>query len=177
MSLSGCTTLLSVSTDQPLQEDYGERTIGHIIDDELIESKALVNISKTDPGFDSAHIVVVSHNGVVLLAGQVRSARLRDLAANTVKKIRNVRKVHNEIAVAGPTSFPVRASDNWLTSKIKVRMIGTKGIDANRINVTTENGVVYLLGLLTREEGERAVDVVKRSYGVQKIVRIFEYID
>jgi osmotically-inducible protein OsmY len=175
--LTGCSTIIQSTTDKPLQEDYGKRTIGNVIDDEIIEVKAKVNIHETDPDLASSHIVVVSYNGVVLLAGQVSTGRLRDLAAETVKKIRNVRKVHNEITVSGPISIPARANDSWLTNKIKLRLFMNDTINSGRIKVVTENGVVYLLGLVTRREADLAVESVKRSYGIQRIVRIFEYID
>jgi osmotically-inducible protein OsmY len=91
--------------------------------------------------------------------------------------MRNIKKVHNELEVAGPTSLIARANDNWLTTKIKSSMAVSSSTDANRIKVVTENGIVYLLGLLTREEADAAVQLTRKTYGVQKIVKVFEYIN
>ena len=175
ISLAGCARIMPRTIDQ--SEDYGSRTIGSQVDDELIESRARANIEAADPGFDDAHLVIVSFNGIVLLAGQVATAELQERAGAITRELRKVRRVHNEITVAGPTSLVARSNDAWLTTKIKSAMAISGDVDAHRINVTTENGVVYLMGLVTRDEADRAVDVARKAYGVQKIVKVFEYLN
>ena len=87
------------------------------------------------------------------------------------------RKVHNELAVAGPTSMISRTNDSWLTTKIKSALAAEEDTDATRIKVVTENGVVFLLGLLSRAEADAAVAVTRDIQGVQKIVKLFEYMN
>ncbi|XKD45468.1 hypothetical protein PA7078_05586 [Pseudomonas aeruginosa] len=71
LALGGCSSFLSATRDKPIDDDRGTRTIGSKIDDSLIETKAAVNIAKADPALDKdSHIVVVSYNGIVLIAGQ-----------------------------------------------------------------------------------------------------------
>jgi osmotically-inducible protein OsmY len=94
-----------------------------------------------------------------------------------VHDLRGVRKVHNELQISGPTSMVSRSNDAWLVTKIKTAMFVNDETDALRIKVVTENGVVYLLGLLTRDEADKAVEVSRSVYGVQKIVKVFEYIN
>ncbi|MDK1023311.1 MAG: BON domain-containing protein [Gammaproteobacteria bacterium] len=173
--LSGCSSIMK--SGSPISEDYGKRTAGALLDDQSIENRSHANIANAAPELRKAHIVVVSFNGVVLLAGQVASNELRNLAETTVKNIRKVRLVHNEITVSGPTSMVARSNDTWLTTKVKSRLIGSKNVRANRIKVVTENGVVYLMGLVTRDEADAAVRVARKTYGVQKIVKVFEYIN
>jgi osmotically-inducible protein OsmY len=158
-------------------ENYSKRSTGTLLDDQSIENRSYANIANAAPELRKAHIVVVSFNNVVLLLGQVPSSELRDLAATTVKNIRKVRAVHNEITVSGPTSMMTRSSDFWLTTKVKSKMIGSKKVAANRIKVVTENSVVYLLGLITRDEADAAVEIARQTYGAQKIVKVFEYIN
>ena len=43
----------------------------------MSSSKPSQKIKASDPRFESAHIVVVSHNGVVLLAGEVEQRSLK----------------------------------------------------------------------------------------------------
>jgi len=173
----GCSTLIEQTTDKPVNTPPTQRTIGNVIDDEVIETRTLVNLRKTDPGFKSAHIVVVSYIGIVLLTGEVSTQQLKQLATPTVQKIRGVRRVHNELKVAGPISFLARSNDLWLKSKIKTRMLTTKGVNPLRVKVVVENDVVYLMGLVRQAEAQRAVEVSRKIYGVQKIVKVFEYID
>jgi osmotically-inducible protein OsmY len=175
LGLSGCSTFMKSGSS--MSENYSKRTTGTLLDDQSIENRSYANIANAAPELRKAHVVVVSFNGVVLLAGQVPTSELRDLAEITVKDIRKVRTVHNEITVSGPTSMVARSNDTWLTIKVKSRMIGSKEVAANRIKVVTEHSVVYLLGLVTRDEADAAVGVARQTYGVQKIVKVFEYIN
>jgi osmotically-inducible protein OsmY len=45
------------------------------------------------------------------------------------------------------------------------------------VKVVTENGVVYLMGILKRAEGESAGAAASTVGGVQKVVKLFEYKD
>ena len=85
--------------------------------------------------------------------------------------------LHNELVVSGKVSFLARMNDAWLTTKVKTRLAFAGDARASRTKVVTENGVVYLLGLMTRREADAVVAQVQKSYGVQKIVKIIEYID
>lgn len=172
-----CLILQGCSSMGPKTDDHGKRTFGTKLDDRRTQSLAKRNIRASDPQLERAHLDVTSFNGIMLITGQVASQKLVGAASQAVEGMRNVTQVHNELEVAGPTSLIVRTGDNWLTTKIKSSMMVSSETDANRIKVVTENGVVYLLGLLTREEAEAAVRLTRKSYGVQKIVKVFEYIN
>nr|WP_314876594.1 BON domain-containing protein [uncultured Pseudomonas sp.] len=178
LSLSGCSSVLTSTRDNPIEDDRGTRTIGSKIDDSLIETKVSVNIAKANPDLDKgSHIVVSSYNGVVLLAGQTPRADLKSLAEQTAGQVQRVKKVHNEIQVMQPSSILARNNDAWLTTKIKTQMLGDANVPGSRIKVITENGIVYLLGLVTQAEANAATSVVQGVSGVQKIVKLYEYID
>ena len=153
------------------------RTPGTIIDDQLLEGVVVREIRKSSSDYKGSHIVAVSHNGLVLLAGQVPTEELRVQAGAVAESIDRVRRVHNELSVGGPTSYPARTNDTWLTTKVKSKLIANKNTNGQQIKVITENGVVYLMGLITRSEADAAVDVSRNVYGVQKIVKVFEYLD
>ncbi|AIR89601.1 BON domain-containing protein [Pseudomonas cremoricolorata] len=178
LGLSGCSSIVSSSRNSPIDDDRGTRTIGSKIDDSLIETKASVNISKASPDLDKgSHIVVSSYNGVVLLAGQTPRADLKSLAEETASQVQRVKRVHNELQVMQPSSILARNNDAWLTTKIKTQMLADVNVPSSRIKVITENGIVYLLGLVTKGEAAAATNVVQGVSGVQKIVKLFEYID
>ncbi|MGI9284178.1 MAG: BON domain-containing protein [Pseudomonadales bacterium] len=176
-SCYGCSSLVAATRSGPIEDDYGKRSLGSFIDDSFIETKAKVNLKKADRQLAKAHISVISFNGVALLVGQVPSTKLKQRAGEVVGKIRGVKRVHNELTEAGPLSVPARSNDTWLTTKVKSKLLVARNIKANRIKVVTENGVVYLLGLVSRDLGDRIVAAVRNTFGVQKIVRIFEYIE
>ncbi len=175
--LLGCSNVLDVSKDEPIQSDASQRSIGRMLDDESIETKALVNVRKAAPGLRDANVVIVSFNGIVLLAGQVPSAQLRQIAEQTVTAIRYVDKVHNELTVGENNSLSGRTNDGWITTRIKSRMMFSSVVDPAEVKVVTENSVVYLLGLVNQASADKAVDMARNTNGVKKVVRIFEYVD
>ena len=178
LSLSGCSSVLTATRDKPIEDDRGTRTFGSKIDDSLIETKVAVNVAKASPDLDkNSHIVVSSFNGIVLLAGQTPRADLKSLAEQAAGQVQRVKKVHNELQVLPPSSILARNNDAWLTTKIKTQMLTDNSIPGSRIKVITENGIVYMLGLLTQQEATRATNLVQGVSGVQKIVKLFEYID
>ncbi|HEK0907048.1 BON domain-containing protein [Pseudomonas machongensis] len=178
LGISGCSSVLTSTRNSPIEDDRGTRTIGSKIDDSLIETKVSVNVAKASPDLDKgSHIVVSSYNGIVLLAGQTPRADLKSLAEQTAGQVQRVKKVHNELQVMQPSSILARNNDTWLTTKIKTQMIGDANVPSSRIKVITENGIVYLLGLVTQQEANAATSVVQGVSGVQKIVKLFEYID
>lgn len=161
LSLPGCTaTSVSEAFDDSRNASLAERLI-----------------KNSHPGFKDANYAVTSFNGILLITGQVPSADMIPIATSKVDRLRNVRKVHNELAVAGPTSMISRTNDSWLTTKIKSALAAEEDTDATRIKVVTENGVVFLLGLLSRAEADAAVAVTRDIQGVQKIVKLFEYMN
>jgi osmotically-inducible protein OsmY len=169
LALSGCATTGI--------EDPGSRSPPKVWQDQMLEYDAAKEIKASDPGFESAHIVIVSFNGLVLLAGEVGTEELKAKAGEVVNTFKAVRSVHNELVVSGPISMVARSNDSWLTTKVKTKLLAHGAIDSSRINVTTENGVVYLMGYVTREQAGYAVDVTQTVDGVTKIVKVFEYTD
>lgn len=178
LTLAGCSTIVSKTTgEHPVGTDKTERSFGRFIDDELIETYVGANLLKADPGYETAHVGIVSFNGIVLLVGQVKSEHLRARAAEIANQVRNVKRVHNELTVAGPISIPARTNDQWLKTKIKSRMLGTEGINPLEVKVVVENGVIYLMGMVSNPVADLAVRISRQTYGVQKIVKVFEYTD
>ncbi|MFD2190194.1 BON domain-containing protein [Pistricoccus aurantiacus] len=177
LGLGGCTTVAKVSNTGPIQENYGERTLGMKVEDESIETKIDVNLGKYDARLDDAHINVDSYNGVVLLTGQVPSEELKSKAENIAQEVRNVRIVHNELTVAANLPASQKVSDGWLATRIKTSLATNGNIDSSRILVVVENSTVYLMGMVTRAESERIVKAVSEISGVRRIVKAFEYLD
>ena len=177
LMLSGCGSILASFESNAIEDDPGERNLSQQIADESIETKAIVNIRAADDRFDQANLVGVAHNGYVLIAGQVASVDLKAKATDVVRKIREVRRIYNELEVASPSSAMTRTSDSWITTKVKSWLLGSSSTPGLRVNVTTENGVVYLMGMVTEEEADRVAAVAADTSGEQRVVRLFELIE
>ncbi len=170
-------TLLGGVTGCAISDNPRVRTPGTAIDDEVLEGMVERQIRASSPDYEGSHIDVVAYNGMVLIVGQVPNAQLKSQATEVAQGIRKVRLVHNELSIGGPISYPARTNDAWLSGKVKTKLIASKEVYGRRVKVVTENGVVYLMGILPRYEADTAVDITKTVYGVQKIVKVFEYLD
>jgi osmotically-inducible protein OsmY len=173
--INGCTTFVvggAAATGAMVGVD--RRTVGTIAEDEGIEIKAANRISRK---FKGTHLNVTSYNRMVLLTGEIGSDADKIEAGLIAQAVENVRGLFNELQVAGNTSLTVRANDSYLTSKVKTRFVDAQKFNAVHVKVVTENGVVYLMGLVKRHEADAATDIARTTGGVQKVVRVFEYID
>jgi osmotically-inducible protein OsmY len=175
--LSGCGSFMATMQSDTIEEDPGERTFGQQLDDENIETKAVVNIHAADEAYDEAHVIVVSYNGYVLLAGQVQTQALKIKATEVVRKIRDVRRIYNELEVSAPSSAMSRTSDSWITAKVKSWMLGSSEIEGGRVKVVTENGTVFLMGLASQDEEKRIVKMASGISGAQRVVSLLELIN
>lgn len=149
------------------------RSTGTQFDDEAIEVRASNRI--IDRFGQKVHVNVVSYNRSVLLTGEVPDDATRAEIERIALAIPNVRGVTNELQVAGAASLGARTNDGFLTSKVKARFLDAKAFNPLHVKVVTEAGIVYLLGVVTDQEAEDAVDLARSTGGVRKVVKIFEY--
>ena len=169
--LVGLAACAAITTDDP-----HARTPGVILDDQVVERMARQRIDQADELLRAGNVSVVCFNGIVLLTGQVENQALRSKASAALDGIRKVRKVHNEIQVSGPTNDVARTNDSWISTKVRARLVANGNIESD-VGVTTEDGVVYLLGRVRREDAEATVAEAQEVFGVRKIVKVFEYVN
>jgi osmotically-inducible protein OsmY len=174
--LQGCVEMAVVGAGAAVMAADDRRSVGAQTEDKDIGLRAEARIN--DRFGDKVHINVTSYNRNVLLTGEAPDAGIKTQIEQIMREIPNVRGVVNEIQVAGLSSYSARANDSYLTSKVKARFVdANSGFSANDVKVVTESNVVYLLGLVTRKEAEAAVEIARTTGGVQKVVRVFEYIE
>jgi osmotically-inducible protein OsmY len=171
-SFAGC----SGSGTKETEPEAG-RTTGTVVEDQAIEMKALRRIYKESTVYERTHINVTSYNTVVLVTGEAPTEELRKQVIEIVRGVEKVRKVYDEVSIAAPSALTSRTSDTLLTGKVKAQLFGSKKLDATRVKVVTEKGVVYLMGLIPRAHGDAAAEVARRVSGVQRVVKLFEYTD
>ena len=174
--LQGCVEMAVVGAGAAALAASDRRSVGALTEDAEIELRGESRIGGRFG--DKVHINVTSYNRNVLLTGEAIDAATRAQVEGLVREIPNVRGVVNAIQVAGMSSYTARANDSYLTSKVKARFIDNGGsFSANQVKVVTEGSVVYLLGLVTHKEADAAVEIARTTGGVQKVVRVFEYIE
>lgn len=148
------------------------RTAGTQVEDQAIELKAAARVREITT--DQANVNATSYNRIVLLTGEVPDAATRSAVEQAIGRIEGVRSVVNELAVMGKTTLTARSNDAVLSARVKAGFIDAKDLQANTVKVTTERGVVHLMGRVTEREAARAVAVARSVPGVQKVVRVFE---
>jgi osmotically-inducible protein OsmY len=151
------------------------RTVGTMTEDEGIEQKAVGRIGERFK--DTVHINATSFNRIVLLTGEVPDAAAKTEVERITRGVENVRNVYNETQVSGLSSFTARSNDSIITSKVKGRFLDAGKFNTLHVKVVTENNVVYLMGLVKKQEADAATEIARTTSGVQKVVRVFEYID
>ncbi len=125
---------------------------------------------------DNVHVNVTVFNRRVLLTGETRTEGLKLEVANKVKAMKNVADVYNELVAAPLSALSARANDSYLTTRIKGSMIAQEGVPSNSMRVVTEASKVYLMGIVTEAEAERAVNIARSVPGVKQVTKVFDLI-
>ncbi|MES2207027.1 MAG: BON domain-containing protein [Pseudomonadota bacterium] len=170
---TGCAPILlaGVGTGAAIAED--RRTSGAFIEDEVIENKVQHKINQRY-GY-SVRVNAVSFNYNVLLAGQVPNEDVKRDVTALASEVPHVQRVYNETEIGPIMALSSRTSDSYITSKIKARFLDAQKFSVNHVKVYTEDGTVFLMGIVTREEADAATDIARTTNGVKKVVRLFEY--
>jgi len=165
VAVTGVTTAALMASDR--------RTSGTYIEDETIEWKVGGRMRGDYP---NEHVNATSYNRRVLLTGEVHTEELKKQVEASVRRIENVKDVTNELQVAGVSSLASRGSDSLVTSNVKARMVNNGKFSTNHVKVLTEAGVVYLMGLVKPAEADAAVEIARTTSGVNRVVKVFEYL-
>ena len=172
--LQGCFPVIAGGIAAGALSADDRRTLGAQTEDKSIILKAEGRISERFG--NRANVNVTSFNRKVLLTGEVPDAAAKTDAERIASGVENVASIVNELQIAGVSSIGARTNDSILTGKVKGNFVDDKDVLANAFKVVTEGSVVYLMGLVTREEGDRAALVAARTSGVKQVVKVFEYV-
>jgi osmotically-inducible protein OsmY len=176
ISLQGCAALVVGAGVGAASAAHDRRTLGAQVDDKTAASRISVALSEVEALKNQTNITVQVFNGTALLVGQAPTNELIQLAQQTAAAVKNIKKLHNQIRVGSPISTGDSANDLWLSSKVKTQLIADKRIDGLNIEIEVENGEVFLMGLVSQQEGNIAVDITRNIDGVKQVVKAFEYL-
>lgn len=173
-NLTGCVPVVAGGAAAGGLMAADRRTSGAYVDDQSIEIKTEKRIS--DKVGNRVHASVTSFNRNVLLTGEAYDESAKKAAEEVAGEVEGVRSVTNELAMGPTSTMSMRSSDAYLTSKVKARMVSENRFPPNLVKVVTEDSVVYLMGMVTRQEAADAVDIASNTEGVTKVVKVFEYV-
>jgi osmotically-inducible protein OsmY len=177
LGLSGCFGLAATGAAVGTMAVLDRRTLGAQTEDQAIELRGLRELNQQINDSNTGSISLTSFNRRVLLSGQADSPQTRQRAEDVVReRVPNHGEVFNEVEVVGAADFATRAKDTGLTARVKTGLVRERNLSSNAIKVVTERSTVYLMGLVTHNEGERAAIISSQVPGVTRVVTLFEYI-
>ncbi|SUO95434.1 BON domain-containing protein [Suttonella ornithocola] len=176
IALQGCAPLIigGAATGAVVAND--RRTTGRVVDDRTLQLSIASKIANIKRIADYSHINVTTYDGVVLLTGEAANQTIRQDAETIAARTEGTKRVVNDIIIGPRSSLANRAYDTKQTAKVKTALfdVNIAGFNPNRVKVVTEHGVTYLMGLLTQNEANAAINVARRVSGVARVVSLFE---
>jgi len=156
-----------ISDSRPLQTQSDDRNLTYQINNTLRADKQLEG---------KAVVSATVYNHVLLLTGQASTGALRARAeADTQKYNHKIRRTYNEITIGAPLGSLAQSNDTILTANIRTRLLATSDLRSGYFKIVTEDGVVYVLGLASRQQTDKVVDIISQRPNVKKVVKLVEY--
>lgn len=179
--LQGCVTAtvagIAGATAVATKVATDPRTVGTQIDDETLEEKVLYAINQDQQLKAEARINVISYNGRILLIGQVPNEHLKNIATSLANGGNHVIETYNELRIGSKISLAQISQDSWITTQIKSKLFISNQVKSSNVKVITENGEVFLMGNLTKQQASSAAEIARNISGVKKVIKVFNYLD
>ena len=180
--LQGCVAAVVGGAAAGAKVATDPRTMGTQVDDETLEIKVENALDKNALDKDAqikseGRVHAVSYSGRVLLIGQVPNESVKETATSLAKGVEGVSDVYNELRVGNKINFGQITKDSWITTQIKSKLFVGDNVKATDVKVITENGEVFLLGNVTQSQGDSAAEIASKVTGVQKVIKVFKYLN
>ncbi|PKH05109.1 BON domain-containing protein [Moritella sp. Urea-trap-13] len=165
--------LLSLTTLQGCSSGGG---FSQLIDDETITLDITAGLNDNSKQLlSNNNLHILTNNSKVLLSGQVRTEAERQKIVTIAAETTAVQQVYNQIRLGPPISFERASKDSWLTTKVKTSILNLKDIEPLKVKVITENAEVFLIGRVTKAQGDQLAEAARYVVGVDKVIKVFEY--
>lgn len=177
---AGCSSSPEYSTGSEYLPNIFDRRMGQVaLKDEAIEIRAREELNK-DPEIPSrSHININVYNGTLLITGEAPEEQIHAKIIAGIRIIKGVKRVLDEIEIAPETDQASHYNDSSITNRIKTeldKIHNPVGFTSQNIKVFTENGNVYLMGLVYKEEADIVTKVTQEVPGVKNVIKLFEYL-
>ncbi|WON76529.1 division/outer membrane stress-associated lipid-binding lipoprotein [Serratia sp. UGAL515B_01] len=175
--LQGCVGAVVVGSAAVATKTASDpRTVGTQVDDGTLEARVESALRKDQQLKKEARVVATAYEGKVLLTGQAPSTELASRAKQIALGVEGAVAVYNEIRQGTPVSLGTASSDTWITTKVRSQILTSDTVKSSNVKVTTENGEVFLLGLVTQKEGQSAAQIASQVSGVRHVTTAFTYV-
>ena len=176
--LQGCGAVLVSGAATGAAVIHDRRSAGTVLDDKNIQFKIMSGVAGDADLNEHSSLSATSYNYAVLLTGQAENESYRERLIELARNTPMVKRVIDQLEIGFPTTIAQDAHDTYLTGKVKLELlnIGIPSFDPTSVKVVTEKSVVFLMGLVTQEEAAAVVEKVRYINGVERVVKIFEYI-
>lgn len=173
---TACTTTTSPKTGEAAAD---RRTPGRVVDDKNIELLAARKLMNDAMISDYSHTNLTVYNGVVLVTGEAANDEVRQKVISEVKSVEGVKRVEADIVLGPTSSLLSRGTDTAITGKVAASLLTLQlpDLDTTGLNVSTERGNVYIMGIVSRAEANAIVEKARRVGGVKSVIKVFEYTD
>ena len=178
--LGGCVAVVATGAVATGSSIHDRRGFGTVVDDKRIQLSAYDDLNEDKELVLENRVMISVYNGVMLLTGEVRRPELKQRAERIVTGFEGVRRLVNEIDIMPREGFWSGRNDNKISARVKLALTditSLPGFDVTRVKVSTAHRTVYLMGLVTREEDEIVTDIARNVPGVERVVKVFEYLD
>ena len=179
--MTGCTSVATspeeITEQSLLQERRNRETI---LMDKDIEAEAYSELNSEEDILNQCHVTITAYNGAALITGESPNEELKKKIISIVQVVPNVKLIHDNLSIANPSDSSSRANDQLITDTIRTALSQIRTMpdfDPAMVKVITENGTVYLMGFVRRDEGAVVINVTKLQPGIKQIITIFEYAD
>ena len=178
LMLQGCIGAAIVGTAAiATKTSTDPRTTGRQVDDTTLELRVSNSLAEELPSKKVSRVIVSAYQGQILLIGQVPNQQLKTEAQRVVSHVEGVRDIYNELRINHPISFSQVTKDSWITTKIRSQLLTTDKVKSTNVKVITENGEVFLLGLVTHKQAQAAANIASETEGVKRVTTVFNFID
>ena len=175
LTLQGCVAaVIGVGAGATAKVATDPRTAGTQVDDTTLSSRMGMKIKNNGPFFIGSRIVTSAYGGNILLTGQANNEQV-EKAESLAYQVEGVKKVYNQIRIGEPVGAGTITNDTWITTQVKSQLVLDAKTKARKIKVVTENGEVFLIGIVTSEEGKVAAEIASKVRGVKKVITLYTY--
>lgn len=175
--LQGCIGAAVVGTAAVATKSATDpRSVGQQVDDGTLEARVSGQLNKNKDITNNSRIIATAYKGNVLLTGQSPDMSLADKAKQIASNVDGTEKVYNEVRQGQPVDLGTASKDTWLTTKVKSKILASDEVKSGSVKVITENGELFLLGVLTQQEGAAAAKIASETDGVRRVTTAFTYL-
>lgn len=136
-------------------------------------------INSTLPPHNRQAVSVHHFDGIILITGQVLSEEEKSRVSNAVSISAGLqlRRLSNELRVVDRIDLTSTTVDANLAMAARTMLASSDPALAELTLVVVDNARLYLLGRLTRAQGDAATGLLRRLQGISTVIILFDYTD